>query len=176
MRIKKVFEHAITSELHSEISTLRDKCFPEDAVGRSYAKQLPHLRFLAFEGETLIGHLGVDHRVISVGGSPYTIFGVIDVCVSENSRGSGIAGILLKEVTQLAHSSGIDFCVLFAKDQRLYRSHGFSLLPVDVIWLRIHEHQNYGVGRERIESEFMILQTGNRAWPVGEVDLLGYLF
>jgi predicted N-acetyltransferase YhbS len=176
MNIEKKTEHEIPPVWHEEISILRDTCFPEDAVGRSYFKQFPHFRFLAFRDGSIVGHMGVDHRVISITGRPYTIFGVIDLCVAPNHRRKGIAGRLLDELQYLARKCHIDFCLLFANDHRLYRSKGFRPVCTQVTWLKIDEHIPYGIGTELFQDEFMVLQTGDRSWPEGNVDLLGYLF
>ena len=86
MKIKRFIEFEISSALHSQITKLKNKCFPDSQKMRSYYKQLPHFRFLVFDKEKLIGHMGVDHRVILVGETPKFIFGIIDLCIGINYR------------------------------------------------------------------------------------------
>ena len=159
MHIEEKIEHDIDPQLQDEITRLRNDCFPEDSKERSYFKQLPHFRFLAFEDEILVGQMGIDHRMISVGNSVFSIFGVIDLCIATSYRNRGIAS---------------EFLV--ADDHRLYQKNGFQFISTDLTWLKIDEHINYGVGRERFENELMVKQTGKKIWPDGPVDLLGYLF
>ncbi|WP_261342974.1 GNAT family N-acetyltransferase [Gimesia algae] len=163
-------------QLHDEITALRNDCFPENSQARSYFKQLPHFRFLAYEDGILVGHMGIDHRMISVGKSVFSIFGVIDLCISSGYRRRGIASEILDQLSALAKAKGIDFLFLVADDHRLYEKNGFRLISTDLTWLKIDEHKNYGVETERIEKELMIKQTGKKVWPDEPVDLLGYLF
>lgn len=176
MRIEEKIEYDIEPQMHGEIMSLRNACFPENAKERSYFKQLPHFRYLAYENQLLVGQMGVDHRVVSVGHSIFSIFGVIDLCVSRDYRGNGIATEMLKRLSALAKEKGIDFLFLVADDHRLYVRHGFRLISPYLAWLRIDDHRNYGVGFERIENQLMIKQIGEQVWPDEPVDLLGYLF
>lgn len=176
MQIEEKIEYNIDPQLHSEITRLRNDCFPEHSTERSYLKQLPHFRFLAYEDGILVGQMGIDHRVISVGKSVFSIFGVIDLCISSSYRNRGIATALLEQLSALAKEKGIDFLFLVADDYRLYQKNGFQPISTDLTWLRIDEHKNYGVGMEHIENELMIKQTGKKVWPDEPVDLLGYLF
>lgn len=177
MRIEQIIEYDIEPRLHDAIIALKNCCFPDTAKPRSYFKQLPHFRYLAYEDDTLVGHMGVDHRVISVGESVFTIFGVIDLCVSENHRGKGVASKMLEQLSTLAKAKNIDFLFLVASDHRLYEKNGFQLISTYLTWLRINDHKNYGVVVEKIDEELMIKQIGQKHWPNHDpVDLLGYLF
>lgn len=173
--IEKI-EYDIEPSLHEEITKLRNACFPSTAKDRSYFKQLPHFRYLAYEDGRLVGHMGIDHRVISVGNAIFSIFGIIDLCISGCSQGKGIASAMLERVSGLAKEKRIDFLFLVADDHRIYEKNGFKLISNYLVWLRIHEHKSYGVGIERIEKELMIKQIGEKIWPDEPVDLLGYLF
>ncbi|QDT89927.1 Acetyltransferase (GNAT) family protein [Gimesia algae] len=106
----------------------------------------------------------------------FSIFGVIDLCISSGYRRRGIASEILDQLSALAKAKGIDFLFLVADDHRLYEKNGFRLISTDLTWLKIDEHKNYGVETERIEKELMIKQTGKKVWPDEPVDLLGYLF
>ncbi|MDF1746044.1 MAG: GNAT family N-acetyltransferase [Gimesia sp.] len=176
MQIDHKIEYDIDPQLHDEITELRNDCFPEDSKARSYFKQLPHFRYLVYENGILVGQMGIDHRVISVGNSVFSIFGVIDLCISRSYRRRGIASELLERLSALAEKKEIDFLFLVADDHRLYENNGFQLISTSLTWLRIDEHKNYGIGSERIEKELMIKQTGKQVWPDEPVDLLGYLF
>lgn len=58
MKIIKIIEFDIEEATHHQITRLRNICFPEAKSERSYYKQLPHFRYLAFEKDLLIGHMG----------------------------------------------------------------------------------------------------------------------
>lgn len=177
MNIIRTVEFDIIEETHQQITELRNSCFPtENNKPRSYYKQLPHFRYLAFVEDILVAHLGVDYRVIRVGDSVYSIFGVIDLCVKSSHRQQGIASQLLSSLTELAREKKIDFLFVVVKDNRLYLKNSFYNINNYCSWLRIHEHKNYGVAIEKIENEFMIKQTGDRTWIDEPIDLLGYMF
>ncbi len=74
-------EHAISGEVRSQLRTLLDACFPGTLKGRTYFKQLPHMRLLAMDGGSVVGQVGVDGRVVNVGGTLVSIFGLIDLAV-----------------------------------------------------------------------------------------------
>ena len=65
--------------------------------------------------------------------------------------------------------------MLFADDARLYTRNGYHRADNHLSWLKIHEHANFGIGEDVLE-ELMVKQLGERAWPTGRVDLLGYQF
>ncbi|MEM7758645.1 MAG: GNAT family N-acetyltransferase [Cyanobacteria bacterium P01_A01_bin.40] len=177
MKIIKLIEHDIGTNAHSQITKLRNICFPNSKKNRSYYKQLPHFRYLAYDNEQLIGQMGVDHRVISVGDSIFSIFGVIDLCVIPNYQRQGIATQLLNILTKLAEEKSIDFLLLVADNDKLYAKNGFKYVSSYCSFLRIHEYQNYGVAFEKIENEFMVKQIGKKSWRQdGLMDLLGYRF
>ena len=176
MKINRIIEFDISKELHQQITELRNSCFPENSKPRSYYKQLPHFRYLVFIEDTLVAHMGVDYRVIRVGDSVFTIFGVIDLCVEQSYRRRDIASKLLSSLTALAKDKSIDFLFVVVKDNRIYSKNGFYSISNYCSWLRIHEHKNYGVAVEKIQNEFMIKQIGNKQWVDKPIDLLGYMF
>ena len=177
MRIDTYIEHNLEPATHAEIAELRRACFPEDESGRSYFKQLPHFRLLARDDSSkVIGHLGVDHRMMTFGGQVAAVFGAIDLCVAEGSRRKGIAGSLLAELERLARRSGVDVLFLVASDKRLYQRCGFEDIDAHCSWLRIDEHANYGVASEEIVGELMIKPLNSEFVPTGPIDFLGYLF
>lgn len=177
MKFIKLIEHDIGINAHNQITKLRNICFPNSVKDRSYYKQLPHFRYLVYDNEQLISQMGVDHRVISVENSIFKIFGVIDLCVLPEYQRQGIATQLLNSLTKLAEAKSIDFLLLVPDDDRLYAKNGFQYVSNYCSFLRIHEHQNYGVAFEKIENDFMVKQIGEKTWGQdGLIDLLGYIF
>lgn len=88
MKIKQVHEYNIDEKLEADIQNVLNRCFPEIyPTNRIYFKQLPHLRFLAFNQENqLVGHVGLDYRVMNLNGEIIKVLGLIDLCVSINNR------------------------------------------------------------------------------------------
>ena len=175
MKIIRTIEFDISKDTHEQIIELVNSCF-RSTLSRSYFKQLPHFRYLVFAEDTLIAHMGVDHRVIRVGDSVFTIFGAIDLCVKQNYRSQGVASRLLSLLTTLAKDKSIDFLFLVARDNRIYLKNGFQAVSNYCSWFGIEELKNCGLLVEKIEEDFMIKQTGDKLWVDEPIDLLGYMF
>lgn len=177
VQIITVAEHRLTSSLEAQLSELLDTCFPDVFQGRTYFKQLPHWRVLAVEGESVLGQLGIDGRIINVGGSVLTIFGIIDVCVRPDRQGEGLASQLLAEAEGLARDAGRDFLVLIADRHDLYERHGFaSVTPANVKWLAIEDRFSVTLLEEDLSGCFLVKPLCTTHWPTGQIDMLGYLF
>ncbi|WP_053693134.1 GNAT family N-acetyltransferase [Streptomyces sp. WM6372] len=174
MRIEVRAEHQIDSQVHERIHALLEESFagyPE----RSYFKQLPQFRYLAWGDGRLLGHMGIEHRMITNGGTPLRIFGIIDLCVTASARSQGCASRLLSEVESAARSSGADAIVLFADDPRIYLANGYECVQNDGRWLMLHEHETFGIAEKPLDALMVKMLSGKR-WESGVVDMLGYLF
>lgn len=169
-------EHDIPPEIHRQVTDLRNHCFPDHSAPRSYYKQIPHFRYLVFHESRVIGHLGIDHRVMSVAGNPLHIFGLIDFCVDEEFRNQKIASSIIEAVSELARRKKIDFLFLIASNHKMYENNGFRSISADCSYLKIHDHKNYGVGHSKMVEEILIKPIGYDRWPDGEIDLLGYMY
>jgi GNAT superfamily N-acetyltransferase len=173
--ISRVAEAEIPADLLRQVQALLQECFP-GYPSRAYFKLPPHFRYLAVAGGELVGQAGVELRVIRVGGSVLRTFGIVDLCVRGSGRSRGLAGRLLADVTELARSCGMDFVILFADDDRVYTRSGWARAANRCTWLKIHEHTTLGVATAEDTGALMVKQTGQDAWPEGDVDLLGHLF
>lgn len=174
--IVRKFEFEISSQEHTAITRLRNDCFDSCTRARSYFKQLPHFRYLAVENSEIVGMVGVDHRMISIDGSEFSIFGIIDLCVAQAHRGKGIAASLINAIDAQARISEIDFLVLMADNHAFYSKFGFELRNNYCAWLRINDFKNYGVAFEKLDQELMSKCLNGKEWPGGMLDFLGYLF
>ncbi|WP_078651210.1 GNAT family N-acetyltransferase [Streptomyces xylophagus] len=174
MKIEIKPEHEINSSTNQNLRELLKSCFPE-YPSRAYYKQLPHLRCLAWERDTLIAQVGIDHRIIRNGDAPLRIFGIIDLCVTSSTRSKGIASIILTQVESVARSSKVDVLLLFADDPRVYLANGYRKVSNHVKWLMINDHKTLGI-TEKPLGEMMVKMLSDEPWNEGVVDLLGYLF
>jgi GNAT superfamily N-acetyltransferase len=170
-------EFRIEPAQREAIRGLLKTSFPEArfAETRTYLKQAPPRRLLATNASSLVGHLGLEHRVIGTTIGPAPIFGIVDLCVHPLHRGQGIASQMLSCVEALGRRHAIEFLVLFARDARLYERNGFSRARNPLRWVKIHEHQTIGIGEQPLD-ELMVKPIGQRSWPAGLVDFLGYQF
>jgi GNAT superfamily N-acetyltransferase len=169
--IRRVAEVDLGVTLTQQLTELLRECFP-GYPDRAYFKLPPHLRFLAFLGDTLVGQLAVELRMIRVGDQVLRTLGVVDLCVRSSVRSQGIAATLLAEVLPMES----DFVILFADDDRLYGRHGWVRVDNPVTWLKVHEHTTVGLAEKVVPGVMMVRPTGTVPWPDGDVDLLGHLF
>ena len=174
MNIDMLAEHAIAPAVHVKIHKVLAECFP-GYPDRSYFKQIPHFRYLGWREGELIAHMGVEHRVINQSGTPWNVFGIVDLCVVEPARSQGYAGNLIAELEKLARDSGIHAVVLFADDPRLYLGNGYSQVSNTVKWVMLNEHETIGIA-ERPVGELMVKTLDGRHWSPDLVDMLGYIF
>ena len=70
----------------------------------------------------------------------------------------------------------MDFIILFADDDRVYTRNGWRRAGNLCTWVKIHEHTTLGLATAAQTNALMVKAIGPRAWPEGEVDLLGHLF
>jgi GNAT superfamily N-acetyltransferase len=173
--LARVAEAEISPDIGQQVQALLQACFP-GYPSRTYFKLPPHFRYLAMARGVLVGQMGVELRVIRVGSDVVRTFGVVDLCVRQSERSHGLAARLLTEVTELARSCGMDFVILFADDDRVYARNGWARAGNRCTWVQIHEHTTLGLTRAADTGALMVKATGQRAWPEGEVDLLGHLF
>lgn len=173
--MKIVYEINVTEKQHKEIMMLRNQSFPKHQVSRSYFKQLPHIRALQYEGDVLIGYLGLDYRVIKVGNEVHRVLGVVDFCVAEHYRGQGLGTFMLSEISLFSEGKGVDFIILLSELQSFYSARGYIQVKETNSWLRLHEHTNYGVAVEHVD-ELYIKPMSAKTWGGGHIDWLGYMY
>jgi GNAT superfamily N-acetyltransferase len=173
--VVRVAEAEIGVDLGRQLQALLRDSFP-GYPGRSYFKLPPHFRYLVVTGDAVAAQMGVEFRVIRVGPQVVRAFGIADLCVRKSERSRGLAARLLAEVTRLARTCQVDFVVLFADDDRLYLRNGWVRAANTCSWVKIHDHATMGLATAQDTRALMVKATGERAWPGGDVDLLGHLF
>ena len=174
--VLRVPEAEIGTDLSRQVQSLLQESFP-GYPDRSYFKLPPHFRYIAVRSDGgVAGQMGVEFRVIRVGNSVLRTFGVVDLCVRRGERSRGLASMLLAEVTEFARACEMAFVILFADDDRLYARNGWARVRNLCSWVRIDEHITLGVARKADPGALMVKAVGIRAWPAGDVDLLGHLF
>lgn len=180
IQLELINDFQLDPESSQEINALLQKCFVwADYQGRDYYKQLPHYRILAKKEGRIIGHLGMDYRVMNLNGSPIKVLGTVDLCVDPAVQGLGIGKAMIQKMEQLALSyrQRIDFLFLVSEVPGYYEGLGYQVTELTTTWLKIHQHQNYGVGKERItDATFLYKAVGDKVWEDGELDLLGYMY
>lgn len=174
--VLRVAEAEIGADLSRQLQSLLQACFP-GYPSRSYFKLPPHFRYVAMRSDGVVaGQLGVELRVIRAGDQVVRTFGVVDLCVRGSERSRGLASMLLAEVTEFARACAMAFIILFADDDRLYARNGWARVSNRCSWVKIDDHTTLGLASRVDPGVMMVKAVGNRAWPAGDVDLLGHLF
>ncbi|MCR8849797.1 GNAT family N-acetyltransferase [Rossellomorea sp. SC111] len=177
IEINRVSEFDINKDIHQPLQQLLCECFGKDyPEDRIYFKQKPHLRFLAYVEERLVGHIACDYRVMNLNGRRINVLSLIDVCVSAANRSRGIASQLLKEAEGFCRNRDIDYILLFADHPNVYERNGYKKVQNRCKWLKIDDETqtSAGIGYEVI-NELMVKAVSEKGWEEGELDLLGYL-
>ena len=127
-------------------------------------------RFLVWEGDRLVAHVGVMERTIRVGGQPLHVAGVYSVMTRPADRGKGYASAALREAAT------------FMKEQLGEAAHGL-LVCIDerlpfysrLGWQRVDAPVSFDQpgGRQVNEINTMVLPLRGEPWPAGDVDLRG---
>ncbi|ELP2658880.1 GNAT family N-acetyltransferase [Vibrio parahaemolyticus] len=165
----------LSKEQHNAIEVLRNKSFPEHQVARSYYKQLPHMRALKYKDDQLVGYMGLDYRVVSVGDEIYKVLGVSDFCVDNTFQRQGIGKAMLSQLNEYASTKDVDFIILISDLDDFYAANGYLRLNALSSWLRIHEHKNFGIAVEQVDDLYVKPISG-KIWAVGHIDWLGYMY
>lgn len=176
-RIECIFELSLNAFLEERLAELLDCCFHGMLESRSYYKQVPHARLLLWHGNMLIGHAGLDHRVIRVGDCVVRVTGIIDLCVDPNYQHMGRGSALLRFSEELARNGQTEFMLLFADRADLYSRNGYRPIePAMVTWLAIDERTSHNMQRRDFSGTLLVKEISQKTFPSGEIDLLGYLF
>jgi len=176
MKIERIEEFKISNEVHEKIADLLKNCFSEYPGNRDYYKQIPTFRYLIWHKKHLIGHMGVEHRMIKIGEVVASIFGVSDICILKAYQSQKMGSALLQKLDKLARSNDIDFLILIASKFKLYEDNGFQLVKNTCRWLMINDHQTLGVNHKNIKSCLMVKEIGEKRWNGGLMDFLGAIF
>ncbi|MEL7121426.1 MAG: GNAT family N-acetyltransferase [Bacteroidota bacterium] len=176
IKVERIEEFFIDQTLHTEISQLLLESFSTYPEGLSYYKQIPDFRYLGWFNKQLIAHLAVDHRLMSLNGDPIKVFGVADLCVTNDYQQRGIASHLLERLTKLGRECQLDFIVLMAKEHQLYLDNDFKLVENDCQWMMMNEYRSLGIVHRRINFSMMVKKLGDKSWEKGFVDFLGHIF
>lgn len=175
--VEQVLEMDLKGPLEERVAVLLDHCFPNTFEGRSYFKQVPHSRLLLSRNGRLIGHAGLDHRIIRVGETVTRVTGIVDLCIDPDHCRVGRGSTLLAFAEDLARRGQTEHMILFADRPDLYIRNGYRAVETAwVTWLAIDERASHSMQRRDFSGKFMAKDLSKDPFPRGEIDLLGYLF
>lgn len=130
--VKKKIKEITPSELKI-IKNFLIKCFDDNSKFSNVVYNNPYLEeclFLYLDNK-IIGHIGINRRIISHKNKTYIIGGVGDVAIDNEYRGKGFGSKLMKEVSKILKKENYNIGVLFnhPKLDNFYSSCGW--IPKD---------------------------------------------
>ena len=177
MRIDAIAELDLTQADDARIGALLDRAFGADAGyrGRSYHKQRHHLRLMAYDGGTLLGHLALLFRVIAMGDRAVPIIGIAEVATDPAHRGKGIATALLQAAIARSRATTAEFILLFG-DRPIYAGMGFLPRTCTIRYLGMESGASTQI-HTRVEPATRVLPLRETAWDdAALIDLAGPIF
>lgn len=122
-----------------------------------------------------LSDLGLEYRVIRISDQLIPIVGIVDLCVTLEHRGDGVAKALLKHAQ--ARSQGQMFILAMADDHRIYEKMGFETLKAaKTTWFAIDNVKSHSIIERDLSDILLIKPLREKPWPDGKIDLLGHLF
>lgn len=175
MRIERIEEMRLTAADEGQIGRLLDAAFDSDFQGRAFYQNRHHVRFVARDGEQIIGHMALSLRAIHMGDQPVHVAGLAEVATAPSHRGQGIASAMMQAVIAEAKASIADFLVLFG-DQPLYAGVGFEVQPNPLKVVTMLAART-GQIETRQDGKFMVMALRDVVWDdTADVDLAGFPF
>lgn len=174
IKCRHLLDSDVDAALDAELRTLLRACFtkPEDRVfeTRRYFTEPPAHRWLALDGDRLVGHVAAHDKQL---GSPHgdlRVLGVAEVSVTPTHRRKGLTRLMLEAAHQFGAENQFDFAVLFGRAE-LYASSGY--LPI-ANTIRVTPKE--GPATVSVHEEAMCRALVGTEWPQGPIDLRGPVF
>lgn len=168
-------ESDITPELDKSIRKQLVRCFPESAdifsKTRYYHNSVPSFSVMINRNDTVVAHLGVVRRRITVNGRNYLTAGVQNVFVVPEFRKTGLSDAVLQAAMRQAGSEAFDFGLLFTNDRisKVYARNGWQRAGNDNFYRQV----NGELVRKPDESIKMYYPLKVKVFPPGDVYLNG---
>jgi len=176
-QMERVEEFLLDEADVQRIQELLSHCFPDYPKNAIFFNQLPSFRYLAQFDQKLIGHLGVDFRVINNGGQLFKVLCISDVCVHSDFRDQLLASEMLHQLEKDAQQKQIEFAILIANDSSVYRNLGYKSCSNSFRWMMIQHHKSLGIVQRNLgENGFMVKSISDKNWSDQLTDLLGPIF
>lgn len=176
LQLEQKSDYELSPQETQELQYLLQKSFPGYFMDRLYHKQIPKFRILGKSGGHIIGHIGIEYRVVhSRKYGPLAIFGIMDLCVAEDYRNKGVGLWLMKNIEERAKN--IDAIILFADEHKLYANHEYLNVNVTCKFLAIEEHESLMIMERSMGDCFMIKCIKDSMDLNGDlIDILGCVF
>jgi predicted N-acetyltransferase YhbS len=175
MQIERLNEYNLTSDIETQIADLLAQSFTTDFGGRSYFQQRHHVRFVARDGDAILGQMALCYRDIRIGGVLVPIWGLAEVATAPQARGKGVATHLLEAAIAFIRTTPAAFFVLFG-NRPIYAGNGFEQHRNTLISISLEGAKTGGVSTAE-GGGLMVLPLTDQRWDgAALIDLLGHKF
>ena len=174
--IEIIAEYKMSKSHQEKIALLLEKAFPTYPQGQYFYNQLPSFRYLVWNDDELVAHVGIDHRVIRLGDKIFKVFGMVDLCVEEKYQSQKIGSSLLEKIEEEAKAYEIDFLLLVAEQFDLYTRNGFKVVENTSKWLMLRNQHSFGILHRKLKNCILYKPVNDKEWTEGTLDFLGTVF
>jgi len=130
-------------------------------------------RILAWQGDELVGHVGIVERTVTVGGAPYDVGGIAALVVQAEWRGRGLGHALMQCAEDVLHDeTDAAFGHLICEPDRVgfYAGLGWQEVAGPLVFTA-WDGQRVTVGHR-----IMVLPLRGDPWPDGPIDAQGLMW
>lgn len=138
--VEIVEESNLDADLDARIRELLRNCFPDWKEifrnRRTWHSTSPLFSVLARDGDSIVGHIALVVRTITTTWNfRYNVISVQGVCVSPDSRHTGLAHQLLRTALEESAARGFPFAILYCKEPLVpfYVSQGWKLADDSIV-------------------------------------------
>lgn len=170
-------EWELSRDQQDQIHALLDLCFSGYPDGKTFYRQLPAFRYLIFNKKKLIGHCGIESRVINNNGGLRRIFGLADLCIHPDHQNTGIGNQLLDRIINDASRTEYDYIISLSSETDFYTKNGFTICDTFCRWLILADDKSFGLVHRKLENCLLVyLLKDDVKWDPAFADFLGSLF
>jgi len=175
MQIERLNEYDLTPDVETQIADLLAQSFTTDFGGRSYFQQRHHVRFIARDGDAIMGHMALCYRDIRRDGVLVPIWGLAEVATAPQARGKGVATDLLDAAIAFVRTTPAAFLVLFG-NRPIYAGNGFEKHRNTLVSISFEGAETGKVSTAE-NAGLMVLSLTDQQWDgAALIDLLGHKF
>ena len=175
MQLRIIDEPQIDPELDSAIKQNLALCYPDHrdiySKTRVYDDNVPSYSVILQQGQTIIAHVAVMDRTISVGQIPLHIAGVANVSVLPQYRGKALSSQVVNASMEEAKKRAFDFGLLFTSQpvKKVYTRCGWQVAE-DRKVIKTENGQTFEMPDTVIKMYYSLQ---NLPFPKGSINLQG---
>jgi predicted acetyltransferase len=161
----------LRGDIASGVHKLLRDAFPDDGPneGDYYrAVGAPEVAMVLRDGPSMLGHLGLYTREVTLGNETLEIGMLGGIAVAPDRRRAGHSRALVRRAHEYLTKRQIPFSILFAYEAQIYRGSGYKLMQN-----AMHFLEPDGTPRTLVYRGSMYAELSRKRWPNQLLDLCG---